>query len=88
MSLLWYLTTIMVCRDIAVVSGTYVGVRQRLYVIVTMFAARTTRRLLKRTKRHEIGRVSRGAVCPPADGSPRVFFMVFFEYQRKKMVRK
>ena len=29
-----------------------------------------------------------GAVCPPADGSPRVFFMVFFEYQRKKMVRK
>ena len=56
--------------------------------IVTMFAARTTRRLLKRTKRHEIGRVSRGAVCPPADGSPRVFFMVFFEYQRKKMVRK
>ena len=57
-------------------------------IIVTMFAARTTRRLLKRTKRHEIGRVSRGAVCPPADGSPRVFFMVFFEYQRKKMVRK
>ena len=65
-----------------------VAVSDELINIVTMFAARTTRRLLKRTKRHEIGRVSRGAVCPPADGSPRVFFMVFFEYQRKKMVRK